>query len=307
MYKNINRIPSHYVSETCAQIMIPYSSTITLLNKDGIVFNQGTNYNFINLYLENELRKIFPYNNIPNHIKRNGLFGRTNLSNQILNFDEHYISISDGVPIDRYIIKDDKTALIMTTLLPYEINDESQYTNKYELMTREKLDSLFKPSNENEKVYLLTSLGDLYHSPNMGYNDEETLLKQEKEKFLRQLEDAKDHFSEDTMEFLTTKIKSIELSDLHNIPLPPLCYIVKIDGNNIKIKLIYSELLESNHYMVTIKNVPLNKYVLEQFKYMAEDIIELKEPKISLRLNPGVTKQDIIQAKEMVLKMKNRK
>ena len=39
MYKNINRIPSHYVSETCAQIMIPYSSTITLLNKEGIVFN----------------------------------------------------------------------------------------------------------------------------------------------------------------------------------------------------------------------------------------------------------------------------
>ena len=43
MYKNINRIPSHYVSETCAQIMIPYSSTITLLNKDGIASNQGTN------------------------------------------------------------------------------------------------------------------------------------------------------------------------------------------------------------------------------------------------------------------------
>ena len=34
MSETINRIPSHYVSQTCAQIMIPYSSTITLLNKE---------------------------------------------------------------------------------------------------------------------------------------------------------------------------------------------------------------------------------------------------------------------------------
>ncbi len=307
MYKNISRIPSQYVSENCAQIMIPYSKTITLLNKNGIIFNQGTNYNFINLYLENELRKIVPYNNIPNHITRQGLFGRTNLSNQILNFDEHYLSISDGLPIDRYIIKDNETALIMTKLLPCEIKDESQYINKYELMTREKLDSLFKPSNENEKVYLLTSQGDLYHSENMGYYDEEKLLEQEKEKYIEQLENAEHHFAKDTLEFLTTKIKNMELSDLHNLPLPPLCYIVKIDGTNIKIKLIYTELIKSNRYMVTIKNVPLNKYVLEQFKYMAEEIIEVKEPKISTRLNPGITKKDIAEAKEMVLRKKNLK
>jgi hypothetical protein len=35
---------------------------------------------------------------------------------------------------------------------------------------------------------------------------------------------------------------------------------------------------------------------------MAPNIVELKEPKISLRLNPSVTKQDIKEAKEMVRK-----
>ena len=47
MSETINRIPSHYVSQNCAQIMIPYSSTITLLNKDGIVFlwNNKPEYN----------------------------------------------------------------------------------------------------------------------------------------------------------------------------------------------------------------------------------------------------------------------
>jgi hypothetical protein len=49
MNEIINRIPSHYVSLTCAQIMIPYSSTITLLNKDGIVFNKDKRYDFINI------------------------------------------------------------------------------------------------------------------------------------------------------------------------------------------------------------------------------------------------------------------
>ena len=46
---------------------------------------------------------------------------------------------------------------------------------------------------------------------------------------------------------------------------------------------------------------------LEQYKFMAPNIVELKEPKISLRLNPGVTQADITEAKEMVLRMKNRK
>lgn len=306
MSEIINRIPSHYVSQTCAQIMIPYSSTITLLNKDGIVFNKDKRYDFINKYLENELRKIFPYDNIPNHIKRQGLFGnKINLTNQILNFDEHYISISDGVPIDRYVIKDDSTALFMTKVLPYNINDESEYINKYETMTREQLNSIFKPSNESEKVYLITSYGELYHSPNMGYLNEEELLEAEKEKYIKELEKAKPQFSKNTIEFLKTKIENMQLSDLQNIPLPPLCYIVRIDGTNIKLQLIYTELLISNRYMVTIKNIPLNKYVLEQFKYMAPNIIELKEPKIPLRLNPGIKKQDITEAKQKVLRMKN--
>ena len=39
---------------------------------------------------------------------------------------------------------------------------------------------------------------------------------------------------------------------------------------------------------------------------MAPNIVELKEPKISLRLNPGVTQADIDEAKEMVLRMKSR-
>lgn len=307
MYENIHKIPAQYTSETCAQIMIPYSNTISLLNKDGIIFNQDKKYDFINQYLQHKMREAFPYHNIPNHIQRTGLFGRINLTNQILNFDEHYISITDGIAIDRYIVKDNDTSLLLTKVFPNDINDEQEYTNKYVPMSREELDSIFKPSSETEKVYLITTQGELYHSPNMGYNDEENLLESLKENYMYQFEKSKQHYSKDAIEFLKTKINEMTLDDLHHIPLPPTLYLIKIDGTNIKINLIYSELISSNHYIVTIKNIPLNKYVLEQFKYMAPNIVELKEPKISTRLNPGITKDDIKEAKQMVLRMKNQK
>ena len=63
-------------------------------------------------------------------------------------------------------------------------------------------------------------------------------------------------------------------------------------------------MIRSNEYKVMIKNIPLNKYVLEQFKYMAPNIVELKEPKISLRLNQEIIKEDITKAKKMVLSRK---
>ena len=307
MYENIERIPSHYVNEEkgCAQIMLSYHNSLTLFNKDGIIFNQNNGqYKFINEYLNNMSRYHFPYHNIPNHIRRQGWFGRINCTNQILNFDEHYISISDGIAIDRYLTQDNKSALIMTKILPYEFESNSPYSNSYKIMTREELDNMFKPSTETEKVYLATTTGDIYHSPNMGYHDEETLLKSQKEKYIKQLEEAKHHFSNDSIEFIKNKIQSMELSDLQHIPLQPICYLIKIDGPNIKIKLIFTELIKSNHYVVKVKNIPLDKYVLEQFKYMAPNIIELKEPKISSRLNPGITKDDIKEAKEMALKLK---
>ena len=309
MSEIISRIPSHYVDEIngCAQIMIPYRQTMTLFNKNGIQFNHNNNqYDFINEYLQNPMKYSFPYYNIANHIRRQGWFGKTNVTNQILNFDEPYISIVDGVAIERYALLDKNEALIMTKVLPYELEDNSEYSNKYKTMTREELDNIFKPSNENEKVFIATTTCDIYHSETMGYHDEKKFLEDQKRKYEEQLEHCGNNYlSKDTIEFLERKINEMTLDDLRNLPLPPSIYLIKMDGKNIKIQLIYSELIRTNEYKVTIKNIPLNKYVLEQFKFMAPNIVELKEPKISLRLNPGITKEEIENAKKMVLSMRN--
>lgn len=306
MKEIINRIPKHYVSKDlgCAQIMIPYVNTLSIFSKDGIVFNKVPNNQFINQYLENPNSKEFPYHNIPNHIRRQGLFGRINMTNQLLNFDEHYVTISDGIAIDRCVLLDKDEALILTKILPHNIQDNSEYENKQVKMNRDELDQMFKPSSESEKVYIATIDGTLYQGENIGYKDEEHFLKSQREKFQRQFTTCSGTMSDDTIEFIERKINEMTTDDLRNYPLPPAFYLIKINNTDIKIQLIYSEMIRSNEYKVMIKNIPLNKYVLEQFKYMAPNIVELKEPKISLRLNQGIVKEDITEAKKMVLSRK---
>ena len=308
MQEIVSRIPRQYVNDDFgyAQVMIPYSRTLSIFGKEGLIFNDDPKYDFVNRYLEQDFRTAFPYHNIPNHIRRQGWFGRVNVTNQLFKFDEHYITVGDGVATDRCVLLDKDEALIMTKVLPANINNTQEYSNKSVTMTRDELDAIFKPSSENEKVYICTTNGELYHGSNMGYMEENHFLKTQREKYQNQLNRICDDISEDTVEFIQRKINEMTLDDLRDYPLPPSLYLIKMDGANIKIQLIYSHMVRSNEYVVTIKNLPLDKYVLEQFKFMAPNIVELKEPKISLRLNPGVTQADIQEAKEMVLRMKNR-
>lgn len=308
MKEIVSRIPRQYVREdfNCAQVMIPYEHTLSIFDKDGLVFNQSRKYDFFNKYLEQSWRVGFPYHNIPNHIRRKGWFGRVNVTNQLFNFGEHYLSVSDGVAIDRCALLDKGEALIVSKVLPANIDNTYEFNNRYVTMTREELDAMFRPSSETEKVYLATITGELYHGEDIGYMNEDHFLKCQREKYQNQLNRIGDDISSDTFEFIQRKINEMTLDDLRNYPLPPSFYLIKMDGTNIKIQLIYSCMVRSNEYKVTIKNLPLDKYVLEQFKFMAPNIVELKEPKISLRLNPGVTQADINEAKEMVLRMKSR-
>lgn len=304
MKETIYRIPKHYVSKElgCAQIMIPYVNTLSIFSKDGIVFNQVPNNQFINQYLENPNSKEFPYHNIPNHIRRQGLFRRINLTNQLLNFDEHYISISDGIAVDRCVLLDKDEALIFTKLLPYDIVDNTEFITKKVEMNREELDQMFKPSSENEKLFIATIDGALYQGENVGYKSEKYILERQRERFQTQLKGC-GHMTDDSIDFFERKINEMTADDLRNVPLPPTFYLIRINNTDIKIQLIYGEMIRGNEYKVMIKNIPLNKYVLEQFKYMAPNIVELKEPKISLRLNKGIVKEDILEAKKMILRM----
>ena len=54
MQETVSRIPRQYVREdfNCAQVMIPYEQTLSIFDKDGLVFNQARKYDFFNKYLD---------------------------------------------------------------------------------------------------------------------------------------------------------------------------------------------------------------------------------------------------------------
>lgn len=108
------------------------------------------------------------------------------------------------------------------------------------------------------------------------------------------------YLSRDTLQFIERQIDNITVDSLVYFPLNPVIYLIKIDNNNISIDMMYTTLIIKNYYQVQTKSIPVTKYTLEQLKFLAPKIIELKEPKISLRLNPGVTREDIKQAKKLV-------
>ena len=70
--ESIKRIKSHYVSDDCVQVMIPYKKEMTLLSSDDILFHHyryggidcGVN---INKYTLDDRRYLFPYGSIPLH------------------------------------------------------------------------------------------------------------------------------------------------------------------------------------------------------------------------------------------------
>ena len=218
MKEIVSRIPRQYVREdfNCAQVMIPYEHTLSIFDKDGLVFNQSRKYDFFNKYLEQSWRVGFPYHNIPNHIRRKGWFGRVNVTNQLFNFGEHYLSVSDGVAIDRCALLDKGEALIVSKVLPANIDNTYEFNNRYVTMTREELDAMFRPSSETEKVYLATTTGELYHGEDIGYMNEDHFLKCQREKYQNQLNRIGDDISSDTFEFIQRKINEMTLDDLRN-------------------------------------------------------------------------------------------
>ena len=93
----VKRVQSYYVGEDCIQVMLYYKKNLTILNKDGIIYSHENGpHASINKYVEDERRKQFPYSNIPTHYKKKVLVGKVNCTNQLLNFEEPYIRISDG-------------------------------------------------------------------------------------------------------------------------------------------------------------------------------------------------------------------
>ncbi len=71
---------------------------------------------------------------------------------------------------------------------------------------------------------------------------------------------------------------------------------------SMELNLAGVKYMNEDCYKLILKRTPINSYTLEQIKGLMT--LKSKEPRIPLRLNPGVPKQDIQKAKQMIKTLK---
>lgn len=300
----VQRLKPHCIGDNCVQLMVPYQKSLTILNQNGILYHHipGSSLH-INKYLEDERRKQFPYSNIPTHRAQIG-FHKYNYTNQILNYNEPYITVGDNHIIESYAVKDGNSALVISSAM--------KTFKSFKFMTRKELDKLFEiPTEENQQLYVMGLDGGFYQKDySMLIPTEKQLLEKQKRILTKKLEKYKKEilgsegffptpFNELSIEIIQNCVDNMSIDCLLKYTkfMDDNIITVKINGKDISIQMISIRFIKSDYYKVYITDISVDKYSLNQLKYLSSKISLVKEQKITTILNPGVSKSDIKEAK----------
>lgn len=309
--ETVQKLDNQYVGENCVQVMIPFKDTITLLNQDGIIFHskEGSSV-YINKYLDDERKEKFPYSNIPTHYEQVGL-KKYSYANQLLDFEKTYISVGDGKVSEFFAIKDNEQALL--------VNKDLHGDKTTMHMTYDELLKFIKKNNSNEQVYYVCLDGSMplsgrsiYPSKEEIYNHIQNLLMQDVENIKTyqqaypgyRVSDLK--ISPRFLKYIEESIKNLDLSLIdYNLGIgnDSTLLVIRVNNGNITIQGVDAVFVRDDDFKIDVYDIPVTKYVLEQVRH-ASKIKSYQEPKIPLRLNPSVTKQDIEEVKKMIKTLK---
>lgn len=296
----IQKIEPHYVGEDCIQEMVPYKRTLTLLNKDDILYHCSENPSFyINKYLMDERRKQFPYSNIPTYKSKVG-FEEYNYTNQLFNFDEPYIRIVDGNIIESFAVRVRKEALLFKKVLPT--------FKRTVYKTREELEKMFEKTDE-ECLYVIDLDGSFCQNNLSSFlPNEEQIVEDTKKRIAKGIEnyvkilsqpeflsvnlsDPYPYFSEYSLKFFQPELDEMSSTNI---------FLIKINGIDIHIEKMLISFIKINCYKVDIFDIPVTKYTLEQIKTWFSKMVKTKEPKVSLKLNPDISKEELKKQKQLI-------
>lgn len=309
----VQRIASHYVGKDCVQIMVPYRTSLAIINSDGIVYSHRDGSHIsTNQYMSDERRKQFPYSNIPTHYSRDGFSGRINHTNQLLNFEEPYIGIGDNRIFESFAIKDNNDALIINTIL--RGNLRKVYAN------REEVEEMFNSqSNGEEKKYIVYLDDD---SIDVGIKrplpSEERICASISSQLAKNMGELRSCVDENVssaigwnlsepplfLDFVEQSIPRLDGMKFNYPVKGGKAIILKSKGDDMTLQYHGVNFISPDNYRVDIIDLPINKYTLEQLKHLSQTISKPKEPRIPLKLNPGISRGDIAEAKRMVLTLK---
>lgn len=302
----VEKMHSHYVADDYIQIMLAYHNYLLLFGNNDLMYFR----NFIeshpsisegsrNVYLDDERKNNFPYSQIPEHIERVLLFRKLNFVNQILDFEKPYIRINDGFITKITAFKDGDEAIVHTKILNGKLCDE-----KTKIITREELETYLKTGsleqldeNEYEDTSIFDMNGKLY---NPRLELEQKWIDEEKERLSRIIDES-DRYKESTKNELQRAISTLD--DISPFVLTPKIMIKFKQNGEVKIDAFVVKYLERGKYEIALADLPVTMESLSMIKSKAElpVIKTMKEPKISLSLNPNVTKEQLQEERAKIL------
>lgn len=302
----VQKMHSHYVKYDYIQIMLAYRDYLVFFgNKDLMYFK---NYfekspslfeGNVNAYLNDERKEDFPYSQIPEHIERVLLFRKMNFVNQILDFEKPYIRINDGLITKMTAYKDGDEAIVHTKILNRKL-----YNHRTKEITREEIENYLKTGSlkqldeeEFEDVSIFDMNGRLYNS---RLESEQIWIDQEKERLTRIISESSEYRESTKIELQRAIAK---LDEIEPFTLTQKAMIKFKANGEIKIDCFAIKYEERGKYKIIIANLPVTMESLAMIKSKSElpVIKTLKEPKISLSLNPNVTKEQLQEEKAKIL------
>lgn len=302
----VAKMHSHDVADDYIQIMLAYHNYLLLFGNNDLMYFK----NFIeshpsiregsrNVYLEDERKNNFPCSQIPEHIERVLLFRKLNFVNQILDFEKPYIRINDGFITKMTAFKDGDEAIVHTKILNGKLCDKRTKTiSREELETYLKTGSLEQlDENEYEDTCIFDMNGVLY---NQGLELEQKWIDEEKERLSRIINES-DMYIERTKIELQRAISTLD--DISPFVLTQKIMIKFKQNGEIKIDAFVVKYLERGKYEIALADLPVTMESLSMIKSKAElpVIKTMKEPKISLSLNPNVTKEQLQEERSKIL------
>lgn len=304
--ETIQKIRSHYVKDDYIQIMLAYRDYLVLYGNKNLMYFK--NYiekkpilveGNINVYLNDERKEDFPYSQIPEHIERVLLFRKMNFANQILDFEKPYIGINDGLITKMTAYKDGDETLVHTKILNGRL-----YNHRTKEITREEIENYLKTGSleqldeeEFECIGIFDMNGILYNS---GLESEQIWIDQEKERLTRII-NKNGEYRENTKIELQKAIA--KLDDIEPFTVTQKAMIKFKENGEIKIDCFVIKYEARGKYKIILANLPITMESLSMLKSKSElpVIKTLKEPRISLLLNPNVTREQLQEEKSKIL------
>lgn len=307
MTKEVEKIAKHYVGDDCIQVAFPYDDTLTLFDENGILFHYKPESSYyVNKYLDDERRSVFPYSNVPNYFLRNGLFKKTAYTRQILDFEKPYISVGSGFVTENFALKKDDCAFLIKNIMKFGYKMSPDFVKRS--LNYDELLDLVRKNNDSEKVYYVNLDGSILDDENQLFPSEENIQSYIKSELMELANQLKNGASINEvlidnpwmLKYVDANMKSPNYSlTSFNIEINDFLLVIRINDMKISIQGIVVEYVKENTFNVNVFNVPITKYTLEQIR-LTTKINTSKEKRIPLSINPGISKKDIAVAKKMI-------